>query len=55
MDVVGGGLSWNVEYVLGHENGGHGPQEDSITTEESKELFRRREDFPLRYWSGNSS
>ncbi len=37
MDVVGG-VVWDCGDELGNENGCHGPQEDSVAAEESKEL-----------------
>ena len=36
--------------VIGHKDGGHGTQENGVTTEESKELGGRCEDFPLWMW-----
>jgi hypothetical protein len=38
MDVVGGGCVGFVGDELGHENGCHGTQENSVAAEESKEL-----------------
>lgn len=45
MKMVNEGL-WGDK--LGDEDGCHGTEEDGVSTEESKELCGRGEDFPLQ-------